>query len=82
VFALDPHAAALVVALMLLQLVAELLVPRNYALAVCFITPLALLISESATGSDERRLLGARFAATAVGCTVGIATTLLARRDR
>jgi Fusaric acid resistance protein-like len=81
VFALRPHAFGLVAVLMALQFAVEILAPRNYALAVCFITPLALLISESASGADEPGLLGARFAATAVGCAIGIATTLLAPRD-
>ena len=79
VVSLHPSGAALVAVLMALQVVVGLLVARNYALGVCFITPLALLIADSASATtDQVSLLGTRLAATLVGCAIGIGVTLLA----
>ncbi|WP_206831635.1 FUSC family protein [Alicyclobacillus fructus] len=79
---LSVHPAPLELALLLfaLQTVAELLIPRNYGLAVIFITPLAMLIAEtgqadlSAPAIAEARLLN-----TLVGCGIGLALRLLWR---
>lgn len=79
VVSVHPSGAALVAVLMALQLVVGLVVGRNYALGVCFITPLALLIADSASANtDQLSLLGTRLAATVVGCAIGIGVTLLA----
>ena len=79
VVSVHPSGAALVVVLMALQLVVGLVVGRNYALGVCFITPLALLIADSASANtDQLNLLGTRLGATVVGCAIGIGVTLLA----
>ena len=77
----NPRGMGLVVTVMALQFAIENLVPRNYALGVSVITPLALLIAESvAAAPDRTRLLETRPAATLVGCAAGMALTLLARR--
>jgi uncharacterized membrane protein YgaE (UPF0421/DUF939 family) len=66
---------ALVVLVVVLQFVVELLVARNYTLAVVFITPLALLQGVLATGQLDGQvagLLGGRLLETAIGCTVAV----------
>lgn len=63
--------------LTLLQFLIELIVVRNYALAVVFITALALLIATGGHDSpDIGHLLWARGLDTIVGCLVGIAVHL------
>jgi len=70
----------------LLQFLAELFVLRNYALALTFITPLALLMVQLANPRPAVPLLLARVAETAIGAAVGIVAVLvsvsLARRPR
>jgi hypothetical protein len=75
VLAAAPGAVALVVLVVVLQFVVELLVARNYTLAVVFITPLALLQGVLATGQLDGQvagLLGGRLLETAIGCTVAV----------
>lgn len=50
-----------------LQFVVEALITRNYALAVVFLTPLALLISASVTGMDTTTILLDRGIDTLIG---------------
>jgi uncharacterized membrane protein YccC len=76
---LAPHGIALVGAVMALQFAVELLVVRNYALAVVLITPLALLVASGARpvpsiGAD---VLG-RGVDTMVGCAIGLVVLLIA----
>jgi len=64
----------LVCALVVMQFTIEMLVPRNYALAAIFITPLALLVG---SGGDDASLTGggllwARAEETILGCATGM----------
>jgi uncharacterized membrane protein YccC len=83
---LRPTGLALVAAIVVLQFLIELLVPRNYGLAVLFITPTALLISTDGRVTDLGALLLARGVDTAVGCglalTVFLATARLGTATR
>ena len=71
-----PHGLVLAGLLFGLQFAIELLVVRNYALAVAFITPLALTIA-SASGSKEPldQVIAERFVDSVVG--VGVALAVL-----
>lgn len=83
--ALAPVAAnplLLVALLMLLQFGIELVVVRNYALALVFITPLVLLITAAATGTvDVAGAAWERLLDTMVGSALAILTGLLHRRE-
>ncbi|WP_449282793.1 FUSC family protein [Leucobacter sp.] len=71
----------LVVLLMLLQFGIELVVVRNYALALVFITPLVLLITAAATGTADVSLAAwERVVDTAVGSALAVITGLIHRR--
>jgi hypothetical protein len=75
VLAVAPDAAALVVLVVVLQFVVELLVARNYTLAVVFITPLALIQGALATGQVDGPIAGlltGRLVETALGCTLAV----------
>lgn len=54
---IDLRGWALIIVIPLLQAVVELLVVRNYAVAVAFITPMALTLAERATGGNETDIL-------------------------
>ncbi|MBM7368275.1 FUSC family protein [Gordonia hydrophobica] len=80
--ALDLHTVALIIVLAVLNVMIELTVTTNYALAVTFITPLALLM-----GAPDRPLLeqmGSRAAETVlgVGLAVAMASLMFARIHR
>lgn len=60
-----------------MQFLAELYVLRNYSLALCFITPLALLMVQLGNPSPVGPMLQARVAETAIGVAVGIAVVLV-----
>ena len=78
VIATHPHALWLVAVIMTLNFLVELMVVRNYTLAVVFITAVALVISTGARGTtDLGALLLARGIDTAVGCGVALAVFLL-----
>jgi uncharacterized membrane protein YccC len=78
VIATHPHALWLVAAIVVLDFLIGLTVVRNYALAVVFITAVALVISTGAHGTtDLGALLLARGIDTAVGCGVALAVFLL-----
>jgi uncharacterized membrane protein YccC len=75
VLAAAPGALVLVVLVVVLQFVVELLVARNYAAAVVFITPLALLQAALAGGPLDgpvAGLLAGRMVETALGCGVAV----------
>jgi len=75
ILATGPGALALVVLVIVLQFVVELVVARNYTVAVVFITPLALLQGTLATGQLDgpiAGLLGGRLMETAIGCAVAV----------
>ncbi|WP_433386752.1 FUSC family protein [Micromonospora sp. KLBMP9576] len=72
--ALSPVATVLVVAA--LQIVAELLVGRNYGLALLFITPMALLMGQLAAARPVGSLLLDRGVETVIGAGIGGAIVL------
>ena len=72
--AANPQGLWLVLILMALQFTIELVVVRNYALAVVFITPTALVISQGGRPIDDvGNLLLTRVVDTVIGVAVGIA---------
>jgi hypothetical protein len=79
--ALHPHGLWLVATIALLQFTVELVVVRNYAIAVVFITPLALTMSSGGQPVDDiDDLLLARGIDTLIGCVVAFAVYLLIGR--
>ena len=75
VLAVAPGALAIVVLVVALQFVVELVVARNYTLAVVFITPLALLQGALATGQLDGPIAGVlagRLVETVIGCTLAV----------
>lgn len=62
-----------------LQFVIELIVVRNYGLALVFITPLVLLLTGAATGQLGTAFVGERIVDTIVGGALGAASGLLHR---
>ena len=71
---LSPYATVLVVAG--LQIVTELLVGRNYGLALLFVTPMALLMGQLAVARPPGELLFDRGVETVIGAAVGGAIVL------
>ncbi|MGR6321261.1 FUSC family protein [Micromonospora soli] len=71
---LSPYATVLVVAV--LQIVTELLVGRNYGLALLFITPMALLMGQLAVTRPAGQLLFDRGVETVIGAGIGGAIVL------
>ena len=75
-----PQGMWLAAAVMVLQFAIEMLVVRNYAVGVVFITAIALLMATSAHPSvDVVRELLARGIDTALGCAVAIAVFTMVR---
>lgn len=70
--ALDLDGLVVVLVVAGLQVVAELLVGRNYALALVAITPLALLMVHLAAPTPARELLVDRGLETVIGVAVGL----------
>ncbi|WP_188534827.1 FUSC family protein [Kocuria dechangensis] len=70
------HMVALVI---LFQFLAEMFVGRNYSLALLFITPLALLMTQLAAPSAPGELLQARAVETVTGAVCGLAVVHLTR---
>jgi len=70
--ALDLGGLAVILVVALLQAVAELLVGRNYALALVAITPLALLMVHLAAPVPTSELLADRGVETVIGVGVGV----------
>lgn len=71
--------AVVVVLVALLQAVTELLAGRVYALALVFITPLALLQVQLASPQPAGSLLLDRFLETAIGVAIGIVVAVATR---
>jgi uncharacterized membrane protein YccC len=78
-FALDPGGLVLILTVVALQCAAELLVGRNYALALVAITPLALLMVHLAAPVPARVLLLDRGVETVIGVLIGLAIGYLTR---
>ena len=79
---LDPVAIVLVAAA--LQITTEMLVGRNYGLALVFITPMALLMGQLAVEQPVGPLLVDRLVETVIGTAVALAVVAvgLAARSR
>ena len=73
---------ALILVVVALQAAAELLVGRNYALALVAITPLALLMVHLAAPVPAAVLLADRGVETVIGVSVGLAVGWLTRAPR
>jgi hypothetical protein len=80
--AVDLDGLAVVLVVATLQVVAELLVGRNYAVALVAITPLALLMVHLASPTPSRELLVDRGLETLIGVVVGLVVSGLAQRGR
>ncbi|MBV9204489.1 MAG: FUSC family protein [Actinobacteria bacterium] len=81
ILAAYPQGLWLVLTVVLLQFMIELVVVRNYALAVMFITPLGLVIASGGRHvADIASLQAARGIDTAIGCSVALATYWLTTR--
>ncbi|WP_040168293.1 FUSC family protein [Microbacterium gorillae] len=76
----SPPAIVVVLIVIALQAVAELLVARNYAVALLFITTQALLMVNLAAPLPVPQLLADRAIETVVGVAVGLAVGYLTRR--
>jgi hypothetical protein len=72
----------LVVWVILLQFLAEVFVARNYALALLFITPLALVMTQIGHPQEVVTLVTSRAVETALGAAVGIAVVIVGFRRR
>ncbi|MBN9083012.1 MAG: FUSC family protein [Rhizobiales bacterium] len=73
ILTLHPTGLWLVATMMLLQYTIEVTVTRNYALAVVFITAIALLIASGGRPmADDSHLLWARGIDTLVGCLIAL----------
>jgi hypothetical protein len=79
--ALDLPGLALVLVVVLLQVAAELLVGRNYAVALVAVTPLALLMVHLAAPTPSNVLLADRGVETLIGVVVGLSVGYLTRRS-
>ncbi|MGC3995367.1 MAG: FUSC family protein [Propionicimonas sp.] len=77
--ALQLPGPAVVVAVVLLQGAAELLVVRHYGLALVFITPLALLLGSLGHTGPVLPVLEARLVETLIGTAVGALAAFLTR---
>lgn len=77
VLSLQAQGVWAVLAIVLLQMTAELLVGRNYALALLFITPLALQMGQLVHPMPVGTLLADRLLETLLGAAVGAGTLLL-----
>ena len=75
-----PTPIVIVVLIMVLQMAAELLVGRNYAIALLAITPLALLMGQLATARPVGPMLLDRAVETALGALIALAMLVPWRR--
>ncbi|MFF5076941.1 FUSC family protein [Actinoplanes sp. NPDC000266] len=69
----------MVAGIVLAQVIAELLVIRNYGLAMLAITPLALLVGELGHETPSLDLIGDRLVQTVLGSLLGLAAAALVR---
>ena len=69
----------IVVFVIILQFLAELFVGRNYSVALLFITPLALLMTQLVHSTEATTLLQARAVETVIGAACGLAVVYIFR---
>lgn len=74
----EPRGALLALVLAALQFSVELLVTRNYGLALTLITPLALIISTYGAGTDVGAIVRERALDTVLGAGIAVAVILVA----
>lgn len=76
ILAVKPNALAIVIVIASLQFIIEMLVVRNYLLAAIFITPMTILLAETAGGMniDMNAIINARLLDTVIGSLIGFAT--------
>lgn len=84
---LDPSPLATILVVVALQVVTEVLIGRNYVLALLTITPLALLMVHLASPAPAGELMVERVVMTVLGGAVGVLWVVVAhvarpRRDR
>lgn len=80
ILAAAPTGGWLVLTVMLLQFIIQMLVVRNYALGVVFITAVALVIASGGARMDNvTGALLARGVDTTIGCAIGLAVFVLLR---
>jgi hypothetical protein len=80
ILAFDPGAAALVLVIIGAQVATEMVVLRHYALALVFITPLALLMGQLVHPLPAGDVVGQRAVETVLGVTIGLAVAWVTRR--
>ncbi|MFD9002639.1 FUSC family protein [Streptomyces sp. NPDC059582] len=82
VLAADPEPVALALVIVVLEFLLEYVVVRNYGLAVVFLTPLALLLSDLSAPAPTGELVLDRVLGSVVGIAVGLGCALLIVHDR
>ncbi|MGW0676118.1 FUSC family protein [Streptomyces sp. NPDC002767] len=82
VLAAHPGPVELAMVIVALEFLLEYVAARNYALAVVFLTPIALLLSDLAAPSPAGELVLDRVLGSAVGIAVGLGCALLIVHDR
>lgn len=83
IFSLSPSAIEVAFIIFALNFMVELLVVRNYALAVIFITPLTILFAESTSiGNSSELLIMARLTDIIVGSAFGLVGGWILRNSK
>ncbi|EAP99959.1 hypothetical protein JNB_07309 [Janibacter sp. HTCC2649] len=77
---LELEPVTLVLVVVVLQIVTELLIGRNYGLALLFITPMALLMGQLGASQTAPHLLFDRGVETVIGAVVAIAILAIQNR--
>ncbi len=81
ILSFEPAGLAIAAINMLLTMITELVVVRNYALVAIFITPNALMLADAATKNvSTAQFAGARILAIAAGSLIGLAGTFIIGR--
>jgi hypothetical protein len=75
----EPPPLVILIAVVIAQFAAEILVARNYGAALVFVTPLALGVAHLASPLPVGTLLVDRLVETALGSAIGLLLVLLAR---
>ena len=70
-------ALSLLLIIFALQIVIELVIARNYGLALIFITPLALLVATQSDPGDVGAVVGERIVDTVVGAAIAVMVILV-----